>query len=285
MTRSIIQFTFWSDKDLRTDSTILSLLTKIIEFGYPFIPNRYYLDDITRNREQNFKIPEHFKKVKEAINTYEVISMIFSRDDHILLHITRRGYDGVNLYGRPADPNVISLEIEANFLREEAFCQKFLDIGKLIHKLTQPHYGYGHDFQDSLSEEIYDQEKWLETDHRKELSMIHWANFLGPSLVESYGGKNKVLKAPCWMAEELPYGGVFLVLSPSPLHPESKESREKQNEVLNYFGLPLRGEKRLKKEKIGKSKGRILGGGKIKVEGEELKYSIFAEKRKKIKEI
>ena len=247
MSKSIL-IDFWTDKDLRTDDTILRLLKLLIRYGALFIPDKYYLDQVTRNRTLIFRIPDYFEKVKEATKIYDVYTMFFLRGDTTLLEIHRRAYDGINPYGRPADPNCISIEQESSFFEDENFCQKFLEIGKVIYTITKPHYGFGHDSSDSVSKEIHDQDAWLETNRRKEICMVYWANFLGPQIVENYGGKEKLLNSPCWITEELLDGGVLLVLSPCPLNPASKVNREKQNKVLDYLGLPRIG-KRIKERK------------------------------------
>lgn len=232
-----IYSSFWTDKDLRKNDIILTILKDVISFDKIFLPNMFYLSQETRDRYVRFKIPDDFDRVKKAINVYGYLSFGFMREKVTYFHINfgRRSYDGVNEYGRKADPNTINVELEKGLFEDDFIVSKFVRLCKIVYDISKPYYGYLHESRDG--NKIARDDEWLKIYHKPQFCMLYWANFFGPSVVENYGGKSKFLNAPCWKVEELDDGGILLVLYPNPLNPEKKEKREIQNNVLEYFGL------------------------------------------------
>lgn len=228
---------FWTDKDLRKDDIILKVTQEVISFGEPFVPNKMLLDDNTRMRYVKFKIPDDYNRIKESINIFDNLKFGFMRDESDYFHLSfgRRSYDGVNQYGRNASPNTIGLEVERRLFDDDSVVSKYLNVSKLLYSEIEPYYGYIHDSGDG--NKIARDDEWLKIYHTPQFCMLYWANFFGPSVVENYGGKSKFLEAPCWKVEELPDGGIFLLLYPNPLDPDSEDKRAVQNRILEYFGL------------------------------------------------
>ncbi|GEM_PF-4623081 len=271
---------FWTDKDMRQDDIILEMLKKLISHGEPFVPDKMYLSKETRQRYVKMKIPEDFNRIQKAIRVYEYLTFGFMKEDSPYFHfaVERRSYDGINPFGRKADPNCVYLQLESHLFNQQSIVQKFLEVCKLLYEMSEPYYGYAHDSNDA--NQIDNKEEWSNIYHTPQFCMVYWANFFGPSVVENYGGKEKFLKAPCWKVEELKDGGILLLLYPDPLHPESEEKREIQNKVLDYFGLPIiEANARVRKEEKPKTnEGRKLEEGKIDLGEESLKYEIWVKR-------
>lgn len=62
---------------------------------------------------------------------------------------------------------------------------------------------------------------------------IYWLNVWGPEIVERIG-RPLVLATPAWHVEELSYGGVLVVIRPTPLDYASAEARDAQARVLAH---------------------------------------------------
>jgi hypothetical protein len=232
-----VRCVFWTDKDLRKDNIILKILQKVLSFGNPFSPNKMFLNKETKNRFVRLKIPKDYNRIEKAINVYDYLSFGFMREENDYFHLdfARRSYDGVNKFGRKADPNIAVLELERKLFNDESIVLKYLEACKLLYLETGPYYGYTHESDDV--QKIRRKDEWLKIFHTPQFCLIYWVNFFGPSVVENYGGKSKFLNAPCWKVEELDDGGILLILYPNPLNPEKPEKREIQNNVLKYFGL------------------------------------------------
>jgi len=106
----------------------------------------------------------------------------------------------------------------------EKVVQLLLEIGRVIYRSLKPAYSFvdaAPSFSRLQGEPIL----------ARQLEAICWANFFGLPYVECYG-KDFLMKAPAWKAEELEDGGVFLQLGPEFTDPAQGVSRE---ETARYF--------------------------------------------------
>ena len=236
---------FFTDKNLRADETILDITREVISLGEPFIPEKCNLGKITKRRYRKFKGAESLENLRKAIPSYDFDdrSLGFLSEDKYYFYLNFSRRVGDEETGIP-DPNVISLELDGKYFNDKDFCDRFLELSKKIYHLCSPYIGEAHDLDDA--DKFFDDKRRLEYYGTPRFYVFYWANFLSPEGVEIYGGREKVLKAPCYRVEELSDGGVLLVLAPTPVNPESKEFREAQNKLLAYFDMPLITEEYLK---------------------------------------
>ncbi|OLD12724.1 MAG: hypothetical protein AUI97_06485 [Crenarchaeota archaeon 13_1_40CM_3_52_17] len=94
---------------------------------------------------------------------------------------------------------------------------------------------------------------WNPPKVRHALQGLFWANFFGPEYVDMWG-REKMLSAPCYRAEELPDGGVILQLSASPFDASKPEYADTKQRLYDYLGEDAFTGKTLPKFRIGEGR-------------------------------
>jgi hypothetical protein len=239
-----IDILFYTHKNLRTDDTAIRLYEKVVSYGEPFDLNKWSIDG---GRWKKIRIPKSFEEIRKLIPDpeFDVISFVFVKEGDYFteLGISRRGYNGFNIYGRPADPDIITLTIERELLEKDItnqLLERLIQITKDMYSLLNPYYGYGHDGDDwsPLRKEYKDENIDLRLFNERIFSP-YWMNFFGPELVHNLGGREKVLNAPAYKKELLEDGGILLLVEPSPLNPDLPSYRKKLKEIADYFGISM----------------------------------------------
>lgn len=138
----------------------------------------------------------------------------------------------------PQDPNLLNYDIEEEYFQEAESEAKRVDalLSTVVSlaRITRPLFGSLHQSSDAarIAPELHG-EHWAKEGF---IPSIYWGTYFGPSLVARFG-LELLLKAPVWRVNQVSDEGVLLVLSPSPLNPQSKESRQKQVALMSYLDI------------------------------------------------
>jgi len=234
---NIINAEYYSHLDFRKNDVVIKVYLRTLEMGDAYRPKLYFLSNNSRDRVVKPKEANVLPSISKAASIYDntVFGFMKESSDQYRLGITLRAYDGLNKYGRKANPNILDMELEAGLFLDNNFIESYLRNQLLLYSIVLPYWGKIHELSDNIR--ILNRKKWHEVYGKPAFCMVYWANYYGPETVEKNGGKDKFMNAPCWRVEELSDGGIMLILYPSPLNPASPEKRAIQNKVLKYFGL------------------------------------------------
>jgi len=92
-----------------------------------------------------------------------------------------------------------------------------------------PYYACAHPFVDST---FGTEERYKPLPMR--INEVYWLNVFGKELVDTMG-RERVLSTPAAQLEELPHGGVFLLIRPTPADYDSEEARVAQAKALVHL--------------------------------------------------
>jgi len=130
------------------------------------------------------------------------------------------------------------LQVESSYFTSPQKLDEFLSLAGELYLALHAAYGFVELLGMSRRYKPDGKEWSPGIDLKRGLPGIYWANFFGPEYVEMFG-VNKVQSAPCHGIENLPDGGVLLVLSPSPFDFErDRETFEMRRlELKRHLGL------------------------------------------------
>ena len=116
----------------------------------------------------------------------------------------------------------------------EPYAQSLLKLANTLYPILAPSFGW--------VDESEATGRYIKEAVKTQLKVIGWANFFGPSFVETYG-RDFLLGLPGWKVEELADGGVFHQLSPAITADDPKSALELRRRVEKYCadrGLKVR---------------------------------------------
>src|SRR5262249_14786887 len=123
---------------------------------------------------------------------------------------------------------------------DQAACAALIELSRRVAGLVRASFGRAHDRADLELADAHRDEP-LFTPER--IDDVTWLTLWGPELVER-AGRERVLATPAHRVEELPYGGVLLLLRPTPIDFATAEARRAQVTALAHL-VPERSAKEL----------------------------------------
>lgn len=139
----------------------------------------------------------------------------------------------------PGGYNNVIFWVEEAYFHVPENVERFLHLSAKMYSLLHSVYGNIHQTDDSIAMATITDSRYGETvvptDLRKGLPNVYWANYLGPHYV-SLIGKERLLATPCDRVQELPDGGVLVILGPSPLAAIGEQIRSTQRAIKSYWG-------------------------------------------------
>lgn len=225
----MIEFTAWTEKDLRQNDIIEKLINIFINREDFFVPITIYGGEGTKIKNQPFnknsiKDLELFKKC--MINK-KVLTICLSNNDKEEKEI----YFGFTIGFAPKF-SVISFDVSNTYFKTLEEKEKFKDIVVQIIKTIDPIYANIDDISNSLN--IMD--KMGEDGYKvfEYIPAIFWGNYFGHKYIEKYG-KEKLLNIPNVKKQEIS-NGIMITMTEDLLEFDSKEckkGREKLRKKLH----------------------------------------------------
>ena len=134
--------------------------------------------------------------------------------------------------------NTLLMQINRDYLAQNRKIEELLELSRELYDMIHPFYGAAwiHEMAKHVDSPLG--KVTLGINPERGLPEIEWANFLGPEYVETFGAQ-KLLLAPFQHSEQLPDGGVLLLLSPSPFdYLSNQEGLDKRRlEIKKHLGL------------------------------------------------
>jgi hypothetical protein len=134
--------------------------------------------------------------------------------ESVSLGVMRDGYGRPDLIMRPGF-DLIDISIVGSILRDEGVALEFLGWSLYLAAMTRPWFATGGQEEGLFYRyDLYPQWPWPSLD-RLEPPALAWLTLFGPEYVRQIG-LDRILSAPAWRVDILPYGGVAVTLARSP---------------------------------------------------------------------